>query len=328
MKVFKKSYIIISILFVTILSIAVYVKSTSIVAEAELQNATQIAASKKAKQLQEDQTLEKQQELEQQKSHSDQKKLATQRKLKENNQLAAQNKQKEIAKKQLAFSKNETSSTNKAKLVTSPAIPRPKSELLIDKIKGKGNAKQAIVVTTNGFGRINATITTFENINGTWKQISSFAGNIGRTGFVYNKLEGDGHTPIGIYSLGIAFGKYSNPGTSMNYRQSTSNDFWVDDSHSPLYNTWQNGPANGRWTSAEKMYIPQYNYGIVVNYNTTKRIPGKGSAIFFHVWSGQGSGTAGCISAAQNNVTSTLRWLKSSKNPVIIEGPMSEVLKM
>ena len=199
---------------------------------------------------------------------------------------------------------------------------------MIDKIDGKGNAKQAIVVTTNGFGTVNATITAFENSNGTWKQVRSFSGNVGRTGFAYNKVEGDGHTPIGIFSLGTAFGRYSNPGTAMNYRKSTTNDFWVDDVNSTLYNTWQKGPVNGRWDSAEKMYIPAYNYGFVINYNTAKRIPGKGSAIFFHVWSGQGQGTAGCISASQANVISTLKWLNPSKNPIIIEGPMSQVLKM
>jgi L,D-peptidoglycan transpeptidase YkuD (ErfK/YbiS/YcfS/YnhG family) len=206
--------------------------------------------------------------------------------------------------------------------------PKPASKLLIDKINRKGNARQAIVVTTNGFGRVSSTITTFEKTNEKWIQVASFSGNIGKNGFVYNKVEGDGHSPIGIFTLGTAFGKYSNPSTKMNYRKSTANDFWVDDSNSPLYNTWQKGPASGRWTSAEKMYIPQYNYGFVINYNTSKRIPGKGSAIFFHVWSGAGHGTAGCTAAAQNNVISVLKWLNPSKAPIIIEGPMSEVLKM
>jgi len=27
----------------------------------------------------------------------------------------------------------------------------------------------------------------------------------------------------------------------MPYRQTTSNDYWVDDVNSPLYNTWQEG---------------------------------------------------------------------------------------
>jgi L,D-peptidoglycan transpeptidase YkuD (ErfK/YbiS/YcfS/YnhG family) len=206
--------------------------------------------------------------------------------------------------------------------------PNQEPELLINKIKGKWNAEQAIVVTTNGFTSVNATIATFENINGIWKQGTTFTGNIGKNGFTYNKVEGDGHSPIGIYTLGAAFGRYSNPGTSMDYRQSTPNDFWVDDVNSLLYNTWQEGPENGRWNSAENMYISPYNYAFVINYNTVKRMPGKGSAIFFHVWSGAGHGTEGCTATDQDNVISILKWLDPSKNPVIIEGPMSEVVNM
>jgi L,D-peptidoglycan transpeptidase YkuD (ErfK/YbiS/YcfS/YnhG family) len=128
--------------------------------------------------------------------------------------------------------------------------------------------------------------------------------------------------------LGTAFGRYANPGTAMTYRQSNTNDYWVDDSQSAFYNTWQIGPVNNRWNSAEKMYIPLYNYGVVINYNTVERVPGKGSAIFFHIWTGPGSPTAGCIATSQTNVINVLKWLKPSKNPIIIEGPMSEVLKM
>ena len=214
-----------------------------------------------------------------------------------------------------------------AKPVVTPSVV-PKAKLLIDKIKNKGNAKQAIVVTTNSYSSVNSTITTFENVNGVWRQIASFAGTVGHKGFIYNKIEGDGHSPIGIFSLGTAFGRYANPGTQMTYRKSTTNDFWVDDIKSRLYNTWQTGPARGRWKSAEKMYIPQYNYGFVINYNTAKRVSGKGSGIFFHVWSRAGRGTAGCTATSQTNVIKTLKWLKPSKNPIIIEGPMSEVLKM
>ncbi len=212
----------------------------------------------------------------------------------------------------------------KSSIVESFSEPR----LLIDKINNKGNANQAIVVTTSSYSNVNATITTFENVNGAWKQIHSFAGTVGYNGFAYNKVEGDGRTPIGIFSLGTAFGRYGNPGTTMTYRQSNTNDYWVDDSQSALYNTWQIGPVNNRWSSAEKMYIPLYNYGFVINYNTVERVPGKGSAIFFHIWPGPGSPTAGCIAASQTNVVNVLKWLKPSKNPIIIQGPMSEVLKM
>ena len=201
-------------------------------------------------------------------------------------------------------------------------------ELFIDKIKGKKNAEQAIIVTTNDFSSVSASIETFEIVNGAWRQVASFTGNIGKNGFAYDKAEGDGHSPIGIFTLGTAFGRYSSPGTSMNYRQCTPNDFWVDDVNSTLYNTWQEGPGSEKWNSAENMYIPPYNYGFVINYNTIKIMPGKGSAIFFHVWSGAGHGTAGCTAIAEENVISILKWLNPSKNPVIILGPMSEVVNM
>lgn len=256
----------------------------------------------------------------------DQKKLGAQKKLEDLKKLEAQKKQAEITKQKQISSENKTSS-NKPIVIATPDT-KPKLKLLIDKIQGKGNARQAIVVTTNGLGSVGATITTFEKVNGVWRQVTSFAGNVGRNGFNYNKIEGDGHSPIGIFTLGTAFGRYSDPGTDMNYRQSTANDFWVDDVNSSLYNSWQKGPVSGRWSSAENMYIPQYNYGFVINYNTANRIPGKGSAIFFHVWSGLGHGTAGCTAASQYNLISILKWLKPSKNPIIIQGSMSSVLKM
>ena len=331
MKLSIKAYIIIAIFVsVAIISILAYNKSTSNIAKAELENATKIEANIKAKELEAQQLLEKKQKLEEQKKLeieklAAQKKISDQKKLEQQKKLEAQKMQKQL---QLASSKKETTSIKQTKIETSSSEPSTQPELLINKINGKGNAKQAIVVTTNSFGSVNATIKTFENSNGKWKQVHSFSGNVGRSGFANNKVEGDGRSPIGIFSLGTAFGRNNDPGTSVNYRQSTTNDFWVDDVNSSLYNTWQKGPASGRWNSAEKMYIPQYNYGIVINYNTTNRIPGKGSAIFFHVWSGSGQGTAGCIAASQSNVINILNWLKPSANPIIIEGPMSEVLKM
>jgi L,D-peptidoglycan transpeptidase YkuD (ErfK/YbiS/YcfS/YnhG family) len=329
MKLSKRVYIIISIFsLVAIIAISAYVKSTFDIKKIELQNSNKIAANIESNRLYARQTLKNKQRLEGLKKVESQKRLIAAKKLKEQEKLETQKNQVEIAKQKLASAKNETSSLKQTKVKTTSIPTKSKSELLVEKIKGKGDAEQAIVVTTNGFGSVNATITTYENSNGVWKQVHSYDGNIGKAGFTYNKVEGDGHSPIGVFSLGTAFGRYSNPDTSINYKQSTTNDFWVDDVNSPLYNTWQKGPIDGRWNSAEKMYIPQYDYGFVINYNTSSRVPGKGSAIFFHVWSGYGHGTAGCTATAEANVISILKWLNPSKNPVIIEGPLSEVIKM
>ena len=340
MKTSKKLHTLVYIfILIAVFAGTTYIKSTSTFAENELQNVATSEVNNDNKKLEEQQRLDKEKKLQEQKEIDAQKKIEEQTKLDEQKKLEEQKKLNEQAKiqaqkkieeqtklkQQQNVTKTKTSSSKSTKQVAPPVAPKPASKLLIDKISGKGNARQAIVVTTNGFGKISSTITTFEKINGKWRQVASFAGHIGRTGFAYNKVEGDGHSPIGIFTLGTAFGRYSNPGTKMNYRQSTANDFWVDDSNSPLYNTWQKGPVSGRWTSAENMYISAYNYGFVINYNTSKRIPGKGSAIFFHVGSGK---TAGCTSTSQGNVITILKWLNPSKNPVIIEGPMSEVLKM
>jgi L,D-peptidoglycan transpeptidase YkuD (ErfK/YbiS/YcfS/YnhG family) len=333
MKNSRKLQVITSIfILVAVFASTTYIKSTSTFAEIEIENVAIPEVNNDTKKLEEQQRLDKEKKLQEQKKIEDQKildaqkKLDDQKKIDEQNKIQAQKKLEEQNKlKQQQVTKTQTSSSKSTNQISPPIAPKPASKLLIDKINGKGNARQAIVVTTNGFGRVSSTITTFEKTNEKWIQVASFSGNIGKNGFVYNKVEGDGHSPIGIFTLGTAFGKYSNPSTKMNYRKSTANDFWVDDSNSPLYNTWQKGPVSGRWTSAENMYISAYNYGFVINYNTSKRIPGKGSAIFFHVGSGK---TAGCTSTSQNNVISILKWLNPSKAPIIIEGPMSEVLKM
>ena len=67
------------------------------------------------------------------------------------------NKQKAIAsnKKQRLLPKIRQAPLSQTTLAAStPAATNSNSQLLIDKIDGKGNAEQAIVVTTNGFGSV------------------------------------------------------------------------------------------------------------------------------------------------------------------------------
>jgi L,D-peptidoglycan transpeptidase YkuD (ErfK/YbiS/YcfS/YnhG family) len=60
-----------------------------------------------------------------------------------------------------------------------------------------------------------------------------------------------------------------------------------------------------------------YEFGAVIEYNTDPVVPGHGSAIFLHVWSGPQSSTAGCVALAKDDVRRLLRWLDRNKNPVI-----------
>ncbi|WP_308334675.1 MULTISPECIES: SH3 domain-containing protein [Priestia] len=205
--------------------------------------------------------------------------------------------------------------------VQASATASPK--LVVDSFKTLGNAQQVILVTADNYDTKSAKIQTFEKVDGKWKQVLAANGVLGQKGFALSKKEGDMESPTGKYTIGTAFGRYENPGTKLPYRKITANDVWVDDSKSSLYNTWQQKPANGRWTSAENMDIPAYDYGFVINYNES-RTPGNGSAIFFHVGTNY---TAGCTATSKEQVVSILKWLNPEKNPVIIQSPVSELDK-
>lgn len=203
------------------------------------------------------------------------------------------------------------------------------SGLIVESLRCVRRSEQVIMVITNNLKDTRANLETFERINGTWKRsFGPIPAQIGTKGFVYNKTEGDSKSPAGAYTIGFAFGKHENPGTLLPYRQTTENDFWVDDIDSPYYNTWQVGPSKGRWKSAEALRpeAGYYDYAVVINYNTADRIPGKGSAIFLHVWEGEDIPTAGCISIEYNSLVKIICWLDPSKNPVIVQGPLSKLL--
>lgn len=194
---------------------------------------------------------------------------------------------------------------------------------LASKLKTVGKNRQLILVTSNGYNTIHADIRTFEkNSQGQWIPVLTTTGYIGKYGFTNNMREGALMSPVGKYTIGTAFGLKGNPGTKLPFRKITSDDVWVDDPNSSLYNTWQSkSKTKGKWKSAENMSNKLYTYGFVINYNT-KRIRYKGSAIFFHIGT---SYTAGCTATSEKNVVSILKWLDPAKDPIIIQTPMQNL---
>lgn len=196
-----------------------------------------------------------------------------------------------------------------------------KSKLVVEDFKTLGDSEQVILVTTKGYGINGSQIRTFEKELGKWNEIKNIQGKIGKDGFAHEMSEEVTQSPRGKYMIGEAFGRFENPGTNLPYHQIKENDVWVDDPQSKFYNTLQQNPSNGRWNSAENMNIPAYDYGFVINYNA-ERIPGKGSAIFFHV---SDSWTAGCTGASKQDVIDILKWINPEKQPVIIQAPEDEL---
>jgi L,D-peptidoglycan transpeptidase YkuD (ErfK/YbiS/YcfS/YnhG family) len=183
--------------------------------------------------------------------------------------------------------------------------------------------RQAVVVRpVQGF---HATLTGWERDPSGWHRTAGpWPAVVGREGFaaVGAKREGDGRTPSGVFRLGLAFGRPDSLPTGLVYRQATDDDYWVDDPTSPLYNQWVRGKPVAK--SAEKMLLRSglYDAGIVVEYNTAPVVPGRGSAIFVHLWDKKGrKGTAGCVALAPSHLAALLRWLDAQATPVIVLGP-------
>ncbi|MGP4078998.1 L,D-transpeptidase family protein [Pseudalkalibacillus sp. R45] len=192
--------------------------------------------------------------------------------------------------------------------------------------------KQLVVVSAASKGSHKAKLETFELINGQWKAVfPTMDAVVGYNGISGKTKEGDGKTPEGVYEFGTAFGSQSKPSNiSLPYRKTTDYDYWVDDPNSPDYNKWIHYTGNpySRWGSFERMKQPLYKYGIVIKYNEDPIIPGKGSAIFMHVWKGSNSPTAGCVAVSESNLLRMMKWLDPDKNPGIIMADHGDIDKV
>lgn len=215
------------------------------------------------------------------------------------------------------------------------SAPEQRADVSIDvgSLKCTGKSEQAVVVTASGYDDSDAFLQTYEKTGSVWRRvIAPVPAVVGVGGFAApgEKREGDHRSPSGAFPFDMCFGNKPDPGVKLTYRQVDSNSYWVDDPESKYYNTFQTGPADGRWSSAEDLGLTgtAYDYAAVIGYNTKERTPGLGSAIFLHIWGGPGSTTAGCTAVSEENLLSVLKWLDPARNPVIIQGVIRDVLKM
>jgi D-alanyl-D-alanine dipeptidase len=98
----------------------------------------------------------------------------------------------------------------------------------------------------------------------------------------------------------------------------------VDDTHSRYYNTLvMKDTASPDYNSFEYMHRGDtlYRWGLFVNYNADKPIPGKGSCIFLHIWRSAGRGTAGCTAMQESNLLYVLHWIRARKHPLLVQFP-------
>ena len=129
-----------------------------------------------------------------------------------------------------------------------------------------------------------------------------FKCSIGKNNIKTKKTEGDKATPRGLFSIGKMYyrpDRVKKLKTKIDTKIITKNMGWCDDPKSKYYN--KEIKINNKIKS-EKLFRKDnsYNYFIVINYNTKKTIPYKGSAIFLHLTTNYKK-TAGCIAIKKSD---------------------------
>jgi D-alanyl-D-alanine dipeptidase/L,D-peptidoglycan transpeptidase YkuD (ErfK/YbiS/YcfS/YnhG family) len=196
--------------------------------------------------------------------------------------------------------------------------------------KHAGGAARTIIVTAvdgTGGKKNRALVRAYVKADDLWSLRFSADGWLGRNGFKKDKREGDGATPIGVFTFGRAFGIAGDPGALLPYTKISPTDVWVDDPASKFYNQWAQADApDADWSSAERLmeFGKQYQYVASINYNTTPIVPGKGSAIFLHV--SNNNPTAGCVAVSEAAMVFLLGFIE--KDTRIVLAPSLEGASM
>lgn len=136
---------------------------------------------------------------------------------------------------------------------------------------------------------------------------------IGAAGVSRNKREGDRATPHGRFEILGGYFRADREARPKWWRPLTplrNNDGWCDDRASYLYNRPVRLPQ-ARSCEVMTMLARSYDIILVLDYNLNPRCLGRGSAIFFHLSTPDGTATAGCIAISPKNMHKLLPRLRT-----------------
>ena len=196
-----------------------------------------------------------------------------------------------------------------------------------------GNASQLLVVNAAGTEQTTATISMHEkDKEGTWKQILSSPGYVGRNGLCDDAahVEGCGQTPIGIYRFNKAFGIADDPGCKIPYTKVTDDTYWSGDMRDGMhYNEMVDIKECPDLDVSNSEHITdyeyQYRYCLNISFNE-EGTPGRGSAIFMHCLGPVNPYTGGCVAVPENIMKLIMMNVKEDCTVIIdtkanLEGP-------
>ena len=145
-----------------------------------------------------------------------------------------------------------------------------------------------------------------------------FKCSIGKNGLKFKKKEGDKSTPKGIFKIGRVYyrpDRVNKPETKLSLKKITKKMVWCDDSNNKKYNK---EVLLNKYIEGEKLYRKSSSYDIliVIEYNTKKTRPFKGSAIFIHMTKNY-KPTLGCIALKKNDLLVLLKIIKPGAKIII-----------
>ena len=191
-----------------------------------------------------------------------------------------------------------------------------------DSVVGASKSRQLITVVAPTMRSQDATLAFFVRQGGCFRLADGpYSALVGRNGLSANHHEGDDTTPIGLFGFqSTMYGVLPNPGVAYQYHHLVCGDWWDEQSSSALYNDFVHVPCGtkpdfGGGSEALWETAPSYDYFAVIAYNRHPIVPGKGSAIFLHVSTGQP--TTGCVSIPAADLVRLLRALRPNMKPLI-----------
>lgn len=145
---------------------------------------------------------------------------------------------------------------------------------------------------------------------------------LGRAGVIRpeEKKEGDGKTPLGTYPLRQLIyraDRVPKPETGLQTEILTPATGWCEDPAHPDYNkkiTLPHSAVHDRMTREDHLY----DYTVVIGYNDTPVVAGKGSAIFLHLARPDFGPTAGCVGLRAEDMLAVLKLCDNSSKIEIL----------
>ena len=126
--------------------------------------------------------------------------------------------------------------------------------------------------------------------------------SIGRGGVTADKREGDGATPVGKHRImGLYYRPDRLPAPAPWAIPIRPFDLWSDDITDPAYNHLVRTPHPFSHETMRRS-DPLYDMVLITDWNWPRAIPGKGSAIFLHIWRKPHHPTQGCVAFSRENL--------------------------